>query len=40
LFNKQGALELCKVDEDNFGRSLTTATVVYHNAQHAQTAKR
>ena len=28
------------MDEDNFGRSLTTATVIYHNSQLAQVAKR
>ena len=28
------------MDQDNFGRSLTTATVVYHSAQHAQAAQR
>ena len=40
MFNKQGALDFCRVDQDNFGRSLTTATVVYHSAQNAQAAKR
>lgn len=40
MFNKQGALDLCKIDQDNFGRSLTTATVVYHSVQNAQSAKR
>lgn len=40
MFNKLGALDVCKVDQDNFGRSLTTATVVYHSAQSAQEAKR
>ena len=39
MFNKLGALDVCKVDQDNFGRSLTTATVVYHNAQSAQQAQ-
>lgn len=40
MFNKQGALDLCKVDQDNFGWSLTTASVVYHSVQNAQTDKR
>jgi RNA recognition motif-containing protein len=38
LFSQVGALEVCRVDQDNFGRSLTTATVIYHSAQNATDA--
>lgn len=29
---------MCRVDQDNFGRSLTTATVVYYSAENAELA--
>lgn len=38
LFAAEGALEKCLIEQDNFGRSLTTAIVKYHGADSAQNA--
>ena len=38
LFNTHGALEKCLIEQDNFGRSLTTAIVRYHSADSAKNA--
>lgn len=38
LFLSHGALEKCLIEQDNFGRSLTTAIVRYHSAESANNA--
>jgi RNA recognition motif-containing protein len=38
LFSTEGALEKCLIEQDNFGRSMTTAIVKYHNASSAKSA--
>lgn len=38
LFAEQGALEVCRIDQDNFGRSMMTGTVIYHSADSARQA--
>lgn len=38
LFAAEGALEKCLIEQDNFGRSLTTAIVKYHSPDSARTA--
>lgn len=38
LFATEGALEKCLIEQDNFGRSLTTAIVKYHNPESARSA--
>lgn len=31
-------MEVCRIDQDNFGRSMMTATVIYHSADSARQA--
>ena len=38
LFATEGALEKCHIEQDNFGRTLTTAIVKYHDPQSAKQA--
>jgi RNA recognition motif-containing protein len=38
LFAAEGSLEKCLIEQDNFGRSLATAIVKYHNTEAAKSA--
>jgi len=38
LFATEGALEKCFIEQDNFGRTLATALVKYHNPESARSA--
>lgn len=38
LFAEQGALEFCRIDQDNFGRSMMTGTILYHSKDSAHNA--
>ena len=38
LFMEHGSLEKCRVDQDDFGRSMTTATVLYREVEGARNA--
>lgn len=35
---QQGTLEKCRIDQDEFGRSKTTAIVIYHSEDSARNA--
>ena len=38
MFAAEGALEKCLIEQDNFGRTLTTAIVKYHDPLSAKNA--
>ena len=38
LFMEHGSLEKCRIDQDDFGRSMTTATVLYREEDGARNA--
>ena len=38
LFAAEGALEKCVIEQDNFGRTLTTAIVKYYSPESARSA--
>ncbi len=35
---EHGSLEKCRIDQDDFGRSMTTATVLYREEEGARNA--
>lgn len=38
LFMEHGSLEKCRIDQDDFGRSMTTATILYRSEEGARNA--